>query len=105
MTPSKRQETESHGMETPSDDFGRMRQGMRVAFSNEITTVFFLPSQIFKHVENLPTDATDNFDRLRALADSSATIDGKTAGWRQIHFIVACRTPLNHSVIMVRASL
>ena len=42
---------------------------------NGITTNV-LPSSNFQHVENLPTDATDVFDRLRPLTDSSATTDG-----------------------------
>ena len=50
---------------------------MRVAVSNEIWTEsqrILLPPQNVQHAENLPTDATDNFGRLRSLADSSATI-------------------------------
>ena len=73
---------------TTRDDLKTTRDGLvrhgnvkeiRVAVSNEIRTKsqVILPAQNFQHAENLPTNATDNFGRLRSLADSSATVEGK----------------------------
>ena len=54
---------------------------MRVAVSkenlNRITTNCFAVTK-FQHAENLPTNATDNFGRLRLLPDSSPTNDDNT---------------------------
>ena len=80
---------------------------MTVAVSNKIWTEtqrIVLPSPNFQHAENLPTNATDNFGRLRSLPDSSATTDGNTrrlAANSKLQF-AAYRTlplpPIRHSV-------
>ena len=96
-------------LKTPRD--GLARHGnvkeIRVEVSNEIWTEtqrIDLPSPNFQHAENLPTNATDNFGRLRSLPDSSATTDGNTrrlAANSKLQF-AAYRTlplpPIRHSV-------
>ena len=76
---------EGDNLKTTSTRDGLERHGnveeIRVAVSNEILTKsqrVILLLQNFQHAENLPTNATVNFGRLRSPADSSATIDGNT---------------------------
>ena len=76
---------------------------MRPAVSNEIWTESqrkFLPSQNFQHVENLPTDATENFGRLRPLTDRPRQVKVTNEDRRQIQnsipqVTVAFRYPLS----------